>query len=160
MARAWVVAGRPNGDNPTLGSFESWCTTIGGILQYAGLNGFLGNLQEMYRDTADGEDDAGQWADWVGAVFGHFADKPFTVKELAKAMGGLYATALKDDAPYSLGDVGTPDDRAWLLRLGVALHNRKGQVYDAGESLIKLVKGRTDHHTRQKRYQLERIEKK
>jgi hypothetical protein len=162
MARAWIVAERPRGDNPTLGSFESWCSVVGGILQYAGLPDFLGNLQEMHRDTADGEDDAGQWADWMSAIYGHFGDNAFTVKRLAEAIGsggGLYGGALRDDTPYSLGDIGLASDRAWLLRLGVALHARKGQVYGIGDMSLKLRQVHGDSHTRQKRYKIERSEK-
>jgi hypothetical protein len=163
MARAWILAGRPKGDNPTLGSFESWCSVVGGILQYAGLSDFLGNLQEMYRDTADGEDDAGQWADWMNAIYSRFGDNSFTIKQLAEAIGsggGLYGGALRDDTPYSLGDIGLASDRTWLTRLGLALHSRKGQVYDIGDSAIKLIQGRANMHTRQKMYKLEKLEEK
>ncbi|MDR3163956.1 MAG: hypothetical protein LBU13_00090, partial [Synergistaceae bacterium] len=103
MARSWIMAGRPEGGNTTLGSFESWCEIVGGILEYAGLNGFLDNLQEMYRDTADGEDDAEQWAEWMDAIHAHFGDNAFTVKTLAEEMSDFNAVRLRDDAPYSLG---------------------------------------------------------
>jgi hypothetical protein len=154
MARAWIVAGRPEGGNTILGSFESWCEVVGGILEYAGLNGFLGNLQEMYRDTADGEDDAEQWAEWMDAIHAHFGDNAFTVKELAEAMNDHYAVRLKDDAPYSLGEIGTPDDRAWLTKLGKALHGRKGQVFGLGESSTKLCQGIADPRSGKKHYWL------
>jgi hypothetical protein len=49
MARAWYVAGCPKPNTPKLGSFESWCDTIGGILQFAGITDFLGNQEKMYE---------------------------------------------------------------------------------------------------------------
>ena len=58
MVRAWVVAGKPKGTAPRIGSFEEWSKTIGGILTYAGVDDFLGNAAELY-DNADQE--TGQW---------------------------------------------------------------------------------------------------
>jgi hypothetical protein len=160
MARAWIAAGRPKGGNPVLGSFESWCKTIGGILEYAGLKGFLGNLQEMYRDTADGEDDADQWSQWMGAIHAHYGDRAFTVKDLSDIMNGPYALGLRDDAPYSLGEVGLSSDRAWLIRLGKALHNRKGQVFRLEQDAVKLAQGMGNSRMKQKIYRLLRIAEK
>ena len=41
MARAWYVAGCPKPTTPKLGSFESWCDTVGGILHFAQIIGSL-----------------------------------------------------------------------------------------------------------------------
>lgn len=53
IVRAWLDAGRPKGD-ATLGMFEGWAHTMGGILEVAGIPGFLDNLTEFY-DVADAE---------------------------------------------------------------------------------------------------------
>ncbi len=53
LVRAWVRAGRPSGD-ASLGSYEAWAAVMGGILDVAGVGGFLGNLSEFY-DQADVE---------------------------------------------------------------------------------------------------------
>jgi hypothetical protein len=152
MARAWIVAGRPGGNNPRLGSFEAWCDVVGGILQHAGLNGFLGNLAEMHRDTADGEDDEGQWVDWVSAIYTRFGENAFTIKGLAEAMIGSYGNALNDDAPYSLGEIGLSTDRTWLTRLGAALYTRKAQVFRLEQSTVKLCQGIIDKRSGKKQY--------
>jgi hypothetical protein len=47
LVRAWISAGRPKAEVPTLGGFERWSTTIGGILEHAGIEGFLDNLDEL-----------------------------------------------------------------------------------------------------------------
>ena len=51
LIRAWFAAGQPKGAQ-TLGGFENWSLTIGGICEAAGLPSFLGNLNEFY-DEAD-----------------------------------------------------------------------------------------------------------
>lgn len=54
MARAWHMAGQPEGKVKP-GSFERWGGVIGGVLDNAGVNGFLGNLGGLY-ESADEED--------------------------------------------------------------------------------------------------------
>jgi hypothetical protein len=53
IVEAWIVAGKPLG-NRTLGGFEGWSQVIGGILEVAGIPGFLGNLDRL-RERADQE---------------------------------------------------------------------------------------------------------
>lgn len=45
ILRAWYVAGRPLG-RQTMGSFEAWARTLGGILDHIERPGFLGHLAE------------------------------------------------------------------------------------------------------------------
>ena len=52
IGQTWVAAGRPPG-SVSLGSFESWSATMGGILEVAGIDGFLGNLAEWAESGAD-----------------------------------------------------------------------------------------------------------
>ncbi len=87
LARAWVVAGRPEPDTPTLGSFEEWCRVVGGILQYAGYEDFLGNQGEL-RDTEFSEDN--RWSMLLESIY-EWQEKarngePFTTRDLA---GGI-----------------------------------------------------------------------
>jgi len=50
LIQAWIAAGRPAGSQ-ILGMYEAWARTIGGILQVAGVPGFLGNLQDFYSEA-------------------------------------------------------------------------------------------------------------
>jgi hypothetical protein len=56
LIQAWVAAGRPQGTK-VLGMFENWSRVIGGILDVAGIPGFLGNLDDFY-ERSDGEGEA------------------------------------------------------------------------------------------------------
>ena len=53
LIRAWIAAGRPKGKK-TLGKFEGWAEVMGGILQVAGVPGFLDQL-EAFRERDDPE---------------------------------------------------------------------------------------------------------
>jgi putative DNA primase/helicase len=47
MARAWIARGRPRFTKRTKGGFEQWCQIVGGILDVAGVEGFLENDREQ-----------------------------------------------------------------------------------------------------------------
>ena len=46
LGQAWIAAGRPRGRR-SIGSYEAWAQVLGGVLEVAGIEGFLGNLDEM-----------------------------------------------------------------------------------------------------------------
>ncbi len=50
LVQAWIAAGRPR-CSARLGSFESWAAVLGGILQVAGVPGFLGNTDDFYESS-------------------------------------------------------------------------------------------------------------
>jgi len=83
IVQAWLAAGRPEGTK-TLGSFENWASVIGGILQHAGIDGFLEDTEEFYK-TADTE--TGEWkafiTDWYER-FGGTATMPSQLLALAE----------------------------------------------------------------------------
>ena len=68
LGRAWIAAGMPR-HQKTIGSFEGWAEVMGGILEVAGVPGFLGNLKDMY-ERADAE--GGVWRAFVGLWWDRF----------------------------------------------------------------------------------------
>jgi hypothetical protein len=46
---AWVAAGMPEWSGQPPGSYESWGLALGGILEVAGVRGFMGNAEELYE---------------------------------------------------------------------------------------------------------------
>jgi putative DNA primase/helicase len=50
LVQAWTAAGCP-ASQETLGSFDGWAATIGGILEVAGIPGFLANQDEMLESA-------------------------------------------------------------------------------------------------------------
>jgi len=79
LIQAWLVAGRPASTHKPLGSYESWSFVIGGILEHAGIPGFLGNLLEFY-ERADLEGAA--WREFVQRWWEEFQDQPVGTAEL------------------------------------------------------------------------------
>ena len=71
LGRAWIAAGMPR-HQKTIGSFEGWAQVMGGILEVAGVPGFLGNLEEMY-ERADAE--GGVWRGFVALWWERFGTR-------------------------------------------------------------------------------------
>lgn len=64
LIRAWLIRGRPAG-RATLPGFEAWSSAIGGVLDVAGIPGFLKNVEEVYElADAEGAEDRRLLARW------------------------------------------------------------------------------------------------
>jgi hypothetical protein len=85
LARAWYVAGKPKPKIKPLGSFEKWTTTVGGILEYARINGFMENAAAMYEDT---DDESREWEGFLLVLQEIFNGEAFTVAEIVEKLNG------------------------------------------------------------------------
>jgi hypothetical protein len=63
LIRNWLARGRTPGKQ-TMGKFEEWAAVGGGILEAAGIEGFLANAPEFRKRSAD---QAGEMAEFVAA---------------------------------------------------------------------------------------------
>ncbi len=122
LARAWYAAGRPKGEGvPRLGSFEAWSETIGGILAFAGVSGFLDNLEELY-DKAD--ESSSEWEGFLEEWWHQRGDDPITGKALTKLI--TEEKSLKDSLPSDLSEALDKGEGSFTRRLGKALAKRAG----------------------------------
>jgi hypothetical protein len=102
MIRAWVVAGKPELNTVTIGSFEEWVSKVGSIINFAGRNEFMGNyLLSKELSAIDNE-----WEPFITAFNEMFGEEHVRAsrvfewldhntevadilpKEIAAAMGG------------------------------------------------------------------------
>jgi hypothetical protein len=125
LARAWWAAGQPRVKTPTLGSFDEWARTLGGILGHAGFRDFLGNLDLLYAQM-DEEETA--WTAFFTTWHELWGDRAFTAKELTAALQDG-AIPLRDVLPGDLGTHLTKDPEKFSQRLGTALRKRDGAVF-------------------------------
>ena len=131
LARAWFVAGCPQPATTILGSFEEWCRIVGGILEFAGVSGFLGNLDELYRQS---DPTVAAWEAFLIELFNWKSKSGFKVADaVARAKED---EKLRSTLPEDLGDLEPVG--GFRRRLGKALLKRVGRRY--GESGIHLVR--------------------
>jgi hypothetical protein len=157
MARSWIVGGRPAWSGRPLGSYESWSGTVGGILEYCGLNGFLSNLEALYEQA---DDEPAQWGVFFCAVFEFFGENNyFSTKALLEQISGESGhlsgldknNSLKSALPESLGE---PNDKGFSRRLGLALRKRKDQIFETWQGFMQLKEGLPDSHRKKPQWKL------
>jgi hypothetical protein len=148
LARAWYMAGKPEPKIKPIGSFENWTRTIGGILEYAGVMGFMENAEAMY---ADADDDSLEWEVLLIALHEIFCGEAFTVAEIMEKLGiasipgsplaapTAQATALRSALPGFLAEV-LGRDGFFQKRTGRAFSARVDRRF--GNSGVHLKRGK------------------
>jgi hypothetical protein len=129
LIRAWIVAGRPEGKR-TLGMFESWAKVMGGILDVAGIPGFLGNLEDFY-EKSDAEGSA--WRAFVASWWTLHSSKAVTVSV-------LWPVAI--DAGLDLGD---KSEQSQKIRLGKLLKDMRDRTFTIVVKQLRIDLDGTDH---------------
>ena len=116
LIQAWIADGRPAGV-ASLGSYEQWAHTMGGILAVAGVPGFLGNLQDLY---AEADDDDADWREFVAAWWDQHHDAEVLIVDLV-------ALCVQQDLLLPIRGDGTA--RSQQTRLGQALRGIRDRVF-------------------------------
>lgn len=124
LCRGWIAAGRLHGTK-TIGSYEAWSKLMGGVLELAGVEGFLGNLDEMLM-TADGE--GAVWRTFVTAWWDRFG-----TTEVGTA--DLYEVAINAEPPLALG---SGNDRSQRIRLGKALGRMRDRAFRLAQYAVRV----------------------
>lgn len=134
MARAWYAAGCPDAPSPKIGGFDEWCRVVGGILHFAGVDAFLGNLEQMYEAN---DDETTAWLVFLSAWHNKLQNSTFNIATLATKLAEDFE--LRDALPDDLGAVFHSDHGKFKIRLGKALKRRVGRRY--GDDGLHLVRG-------------------
>lgn len=151
IARAWYAAGKPKPTVKTLGSFEAWTTIVGGMLEHAGVHGFLYNCEELWSNA---DQEAVQWELFLLALREEFGHHTFTTSE-------IYARVIESNVRYKEPvREALPDDLAeWLdrpgsfqRRLGKALRARTGRRF--GDSQVYVIQEKPDAHNKVVRWSI------
>ena len=112
LVQAWIAEGRPLGSK-TFGMFESWAETTGGILDVAGIDGFLDNLHDS-PTAPDAE--AVAWGLLTQSWWSEHKGEAVTVANLYPLADQL--------------DLGEGLERSRRTRLGKALSKMRDRVFD------------------------------
>lgn len=122
LVKEWNLAGRPGPaeGTPGKGSFEAWREIIGGILCYAGIEGFL-QVASANRVEAD------EWRGFVTLWAKKFGETKARLKELYQLCQTFEV----------LQDVlGSGNEQAQLIRLARAIQARRDQIFDINTSAV------------------------
>lgn len=136
LVQHWISVGMPR-SKKSIGSFEAWAGVIGGILEAAGIPGFLGNAALLYK-RADTESE--EWIAFVQLWWERHEGRPVKVEELYR----LFSL----DSPSMI--LGSGQERSQKVKLGKGLSERRDRVIGG----FKVVKGDNDSHDKVSRYWL------
>lgn len=140
LVKAWLSRGMPKGEK-RLGSFESFSDVIGGILQVAGINGFLSNMDSFYEQS---DIEGQEWREFVDAWFRDFRDADTEFSDLF---------VLCEKLQLMIETRGKGDERRQRTVLGRALKAHVGRIFQNQE--ITLVK---DSTKKGRSYRLKQVE--
>jgi hypothetical protein len=124
LCQAWIVAGRPRGSR-TIGSYEIWAQTLGGVLEVAGIEGFLSNLDEM---MAASDTEGGAWRSLISIWWDHFGTAEVTASDL---LG--FARKVEPALPIS-----AIDEQGQKIRLGRGLSKQRDRGFRITGRLIHI----------------------
>lgn len=133
LARGWFAAGRPEPEIPlpVFGGFEGWAQTIGGILAFAGVGGFLANLTQFHEEA---DIEGPEWEAFLNAWVEVIGESAKTCQEVASILRDNceFAATLPDN----LQDVLKDPDKSFERSLGRALARKEKRPY--GEKNLAL----------------------
>jgi hypothetical protein len=140
LVRKWMAAGCPKGKE-VLGSFEDWGYVMGGILDHAGISGFLGSQDELY-ELADAEGQ--EWREFVAIWSREHGSEWVRVKDLMEI-------AERDDLlPVTRGEKGERSER---VRVGQRLSQMRGRLLGTYR-----IEADSDTHKKAVRYRVFKLE--
>ena len=146
IVRVWVAAGMPGG-SAAIGSYERWAQIVGGILDVAGVPGFLGNRERLYSE-ADFETAA--WALLVGVWWDGNGPQPVTA-------GQLVDLAAQSGLLPSLGlNLGFDFGPNIAANFGIHLAQMLGRVI----AVLRICDAGGDSHLKVRTYRLEDLRSK
>ena len=131
LIQAWIAAGRPLHET-RLGSFEKWSEVMGGVLEVAGIPGFLGNLNELYEAS---DSDGQTWREFTGAWSEAYREEPKKVSDL---------TQFCEERDLMLTVRGDGSARSQQTRLGKALGTKRDRVFN-GLTIKRISQGERKH---------------
>ncbi len=132
LCQAWIVAGRPRGGR-SIGSYEIWAQTLGGVLEVAGIEGFLGNLDEM---MAASDTEGGAWRAFVQTWWDRFGTAEVSASD-------LFGHAKAADPPLPIS---AKDENGQRVRLGRALSKMRDRVFRVSDRRVRLQAGGASHN--------------
>jgi hypothetical protein len=156
LARAWYVTDKTKPDVKPLGSFEAWTIAVGGILQHAGVKGFMANAEQMYDET---DEEAVEWEMFLKVLREILYAEPFTVAKVAETLREQtwipeqhiqvptpQAKALKAALPARLAEA-VDKPGSFQVRIGKAFSTQADRRF--GESAIRLTRCEDKVHSAQ-----------
>lgn len=149
--RAWFSAGSPRWKGRAMGSFEEFCGIVGGVLDVAGVPGFLENRSRASQGL---DPETAAWRALVGLWAKAWNTRPVGVAELYDLCHWNDPTGCRTEReePLLAFVLGAGNEKSQRIRLGKAISKMEGRVF----GLWQILRADPDHRGRQQ-YRLESV---
>lgn len=139
----WFKSGAEIFTDERVGNFETWSEVVGGILNAAGVSGFL---QEISRAYERNDTEAVIWEAFLWTLHSIYGDKEFTARDVYRRMSseGPTAESLRENCPDDVYS-SFGNDIKFTRQLGIALGRKSDTRY--GSSAIRVIQSRQLHGT-------------
>jgi putative DNA primase/helicase len=125
IGRYWFVKRKPTPANmPVMGSFEAWSKTLAGVLDAAGVEGFLENSKALYEKAIS---HTGLWAAFLEVWHEKYGSTGVTAAQVADDLQGTGSPGFREVLPDEFSLV----DENLSRKLGRAFGNHEGVRYGA-----------------------------
>jgi hypothetical protein len=125
LVNKWIADGRPDGP-ATLGSFERWAKTMGGILDSAGIDGFMSNVTDMYDRLNTGR---APWVAFIEAWWEAHGQRLVGAAELFPIASEYEPAAGETGLNLLADELGDGNERARKTNLGRLLQRNESRVF-------------------------------
>lgn len=141
LVEHWKAEGRPDGSADRFGSYPTWANVVGGILECAGIEGFMENRERLHRSA---NREVEEWKALVEKWWDRHGRAPVYTKQIRQ---------LCEDENLLLEVRGDGGKRSQSIKLGKAVNKNAERVF--GDYRIIST---SDSHRKTNAYQLEKLE--
>jgi hypothetical protein len=125
-----------------MATFSGWSSMLGSLLAFAGVEGFLGNLTNLY----DENDEDSQWEAFLRAWRRRLGERAVTVAQLITYLLDETDTILAEALPDTLAPARIDPAGNFQRKLGKALAKHADTCY--GDENLRLERAGKDMHTK------------
>lgn len=143
LVQNWIALGRPAGTAKPLASFEVWTNVMGGILEAAGIGGFMENREDLKARATDDTGNAfyvllAQW--WAD-----HGSMRIPIRDGDPQVPSVASVAVRHDIDLPLRkEVGVDGERTYgQAALGKLLAQQRTRVFDLGDGLYVRLEAET-----------------
>jgi hypothetical protein len=126
LSRYWWSVGCPEPAVRPLGSYEDWTRVVGGILEVAGVSGFLGNLSAFYDES---DEEGREWVAFLAALYDKYGFEAFSTTDVVGLLLRQQKSPAEQEIEEGLPEDFAPRDPGLARKLGKAFASRIGTRY-------------------------------
>lgn len=127
LGRAWFAAGCPKPCIRPLGGFQRWANVVGGILENAGIHGFMSNSDDLWDEV---NTESSSWQKFLEIWFELFGSTVKTTKEVMEIVAQEPSSPFDGYLPEQiLLALSTTSDKSKLSRFGKALREQRDRRF-------------------------------